>query len=66
MAKKVTVQRTATNGQFLTRNVAEKISAVEGMVLSERMRKLFADADRTGATGDARREQIRAIFAKSK
>ncbi|MCW2883133.1 MAG: hypothetical protein JWQ95_7233, partial [Sphaerisporangium sp.] len=54
MAKKVSIRQLATSGQLLTRNVAEKISAVEGMVRSERMRKLFADADRAGATGDAR------------
>jgi hypothetical protein len=41
-------------------------SAVEGLVLSERMRNLMAEGDRVGLTGDAGREHIRAMFAKSK
>jgi hypothetical protein len=66
MAKKLMMRRDAKTGQLLSRNAAEKISAVEGLVLSERMRNLMAEGDRVGLTGDARREHIRAMFAKSK
>lgn len=53
--------RNAKTGR-LTRPRAEKISAVEGMVLTTRMRKLL---DKTkDQSGEERRQAIRAQFAQ--
>ncbi|WP_183807214.1 hypothetical protein [Mycoplana azooxidifex] len=53
--------RSATTGR-LTQARAEKISAVEGLVLSPRMRKLLAQTKDQPA--EERRKAIRAQFAR--
>jgi hypothetical protein len=46
------------------RKAAEKISAVEGLTRSSRIRHLIELSDRHGESGDQRRARIRAEFAK--
>jgi hypothetical protein len=49
-------RRSAETGRFvLTRSLGEKISAVEGMKLTERMRRILDG----GASGDERRSLIK-------
>lgn len=55
------IRRIATTAEpfVLNRERAEKISAIEGMVLSERMRAILDSADRECLGGDERRSLIR-------
>ena len=48
--------------EILTRERAEKFSAVEGLVLSPALRKLFDEFDAEGASGEQRRQRIREYF----
>ena len=50
----------------LTRSRGEKISAVEGLVLSRRMRDILTQSERNGLSGDERRALIRAAFTSKK
>jgi hypothetical protein len=60
-----TTSRAAKTGQFvLGRRAAEKISAVEGIVRSDRTGRLLASSDARNETGDARRDRIRTEFKK--
>lgn len=49
---------------ILGRQSAEKISAVEGLVRTERSDRLLTLSDARSETGDVRRARIRAEFAK--
>ena len=52
--------RSSKTGRFvLSSDRAEKISAVEGMHLSERMRAVLERSSREGLSGDERRALIR-------
>jgi len=52
-------------GQFvLGRKSAEKISAVEGLVRTERSERLLTMSDTHNETGEARRARIKAEFAR--
>ncbi|WP_341487784.1 hypothetical protein [Pararhizobium sp. A13] len=60
-SKAPNITRNAVTGR-LSRERGEKISAVEGLKLTPRMRRLL---DQTaGKPGDERREMIKAQFAK--
>lgn len=59
MKNKVATSRPRKTGQFvLTRDRGEKISAVEGLKLSPRMRAILRDSDAKGLSGDERRALI--------
>ena len=61
MSKQPNLTRNANIGR-LTQARAEKISAVEGLVLSPRMRKVLAET--ADQPAEARREAIRAQFVR--
>ncbi|ACI53951.1 hypothetical protein FHX14_004798 [Rhizobium sp. BK619] len=61
MSKKPKLTRNANTGR-LTQARAEKISAVEGLVLSPRMRKLLAET--ADQPTEERRQAIRAQFLR--
>ena len=49
----------------LKQSRAEKISAVEGKILSSSMRKTFESFDRDGLSGDERRNLLLVRFQKN-
>jgi hypothetical protein len=52
-------------GSFvLSSRRGEKISAVEGMVLSSRMRKILSESRESGLTGDERRALVKQQVSK--
>jgi len=60
MAKNSAIVRSAKSGQFVLRSDrGEKISAVEGMKLSERMSTILSESRERGLNGDERRALIR-------
>lgn len=65
MSKQIT--RESHNGRVVIgRRSAEKFSAVEGQFHTPRTRRIQADADAAGESGDALRARIRAEFIRKK
>lgn len=65
MSKQIT--RESHSGRFVIgRRSAEKFSAVEGQFHTQRTKRILADADAAGESGDALRARIRAEFVRKK
>ena len=64
MEKQSSTAASSNQPRKLTSTRGEKISAVEGMVLTPRMRTVLAQSQ--GKSGDERRALVRKQFAKTK
>ena len=58
--------RTASKGFRIGRRAFERISAVEGVHLSDEMLKDFGEFDRKGLSADARRKAIARKYGKAR